>query len=54
VAWGQSLKLNVVAEGVETEEQSRLRRKFNQAQGFLFSKALPGDLFAAKFLAAPR
>jgi EAL domain-containing protein (putative c-di-GMP-specific phosphodiesterase class I) len=52
---GQSLKLNVVAEGVETEEQSRLLRllKCNQAQGFLFSKALPGDLFAARFLTAP-
>jgi len=52
---GQSLKLNVVAEGVETEEQSRLLRllKCNQAQGFLFSKALPGDQFAARFLVAP-
>jgi EAL domain-containing protein (putative c-di-GMP-specific phosphodiesterase class I) len=47
---GQSLKLNVVAEGVETEEQSRLLRllKCNQAQGFLFSKALPAGQFAAR------
>jgi len=53
---GQSLKLNVVAEGVETEEQSRLLRllKCNQAQGFLFSKALPADQFAARFLATPQ
>jgi len=53
---GQSLKLNVVAEGVETEEQSRLLRllKCNQAQGFLFSKALPAGQFAAGFLAAPQ
>jgi diguanylate cyclase (GGDEF)-like protein/PAS domain S-box-containing protein len=52
---GQSLKLNVVAEGVETEEQSRLLRllKCNQAQGFLFSKAVPAEQFAARFLAAP-
>jgi EAL domain-containing protein (putative c-di-GMP-specific phosphodiesterase class I) len=51
---GQSLKLNVVAEGVETEEQSRLLRllKCNQAQGFLFSKALPAEQFADRFLAA--
>jgi diguanylate cyclase (GGDEF)-like protein/PAS domain S-box-containing protein len=53
---GHSLKLNVVAEGVETEEQSRLLRllKCNQAQGFLFSKAVPAEQFAARFLAAPR
>jgi len=51
---GQSLKLNVVAEGVETEEQSRLLRllKCNQAQGFLFSKALPAKQFSERFLGA--
>lgn len=53
---GQSMRLNVVAEGVETEEQSRLLRllKCDQAQGFLFSKALPAEQFAARFLAAPQ
>jgi EAL domain-containing protein (putative c-di-GMP-specific phosphodiesterase class I) len=53
---GQALKLNVVAEGVETEEQSRLLRllKCNQAQGFLYSKALPAEQFAARFLGPTR
>ena len=48
-----SLKLKVVAEGVETEEQSRLLRLLScdEMQGFLFSKAVPGDIFETKFLA---
>ncbi|HKB62602.1 MAG TPA: EAL domain-containing protein, partial [Burkholderiales bacterium] len=35
-----SLKLNIVAEGVETEEQSRLLRLLScdEMQGYLFSK----------------
>ena len=47
-----SLKLNVVAEGVETEEQRRLLRLFDceEIQGFLISKPLPVDIFEAKFL----
>lgn len=47
-----SLKLQVVAEGVETDEQSRLLRRLNcdHTQGFLFSKAVPVDVFEAKFL----
>ena len=50
-----SLKLNVVAEGVETEEQSRLLRSLNcdDMQGFLFSEPLPGEIFEARFLASP-
>ena len=50
-----SLKLKVVAEGVETEEQWRLLRLLNcdEIQGFLFSKAVPGDIFEAKFLVTP-
>jgi len=50
---GQSLGLQVVAEGVETDAQ----RRFLQAldcdvlQGFLFSKALPADEFARWALA---
>ena len=48
-----SLKLNVVAEGVETEEQSRLLRLLNcdEMQGFLFSKPVPSEIFETKFLA---
>jgi EAL domain-containing protein (putative c-di-GMP-specific phosphodiesterase class I) len=48
-----SLKLKVVAEGVETEEQSRLLRLLNcdEMQGFLFSKAVPSEIFETRFLA---
>ena len=47
-----SLKLKVVAEGVETEEQSRLLRLLScdVAQGFLFSKPIPLELFEARYL----
>ena len=50
-----SLKLKVVAEGVETEEQSRLLRLLScdEMQGFLFSKPVPGDIFETRFLAPP-
>jgi diguanylate cyclase (GGDEF)-like protein/PAS domain S-box-containing protein len=48
-----SLKLKVVAEGVETEEQRRLLHLLDcdEMQGFLFSKPLPGEIFEAKYLA---
>ena len=48
-----SLKLKVVAEGVETEEQSRLLRRLNcdEMQGYLFSKPVPGKIFEARYLA---
>jgi diguanylate cyclase (GGDEF)-like protein/PAS domain S-box-containing protein len=51
----QSLKLKVVAEGVETEEQSRLLRllRCDEMQGFLFSKPVPAEIFESKFLAPP-
>jgi diguanylate cyclase (GGDEF)-like protein/PAS domain S-box-containing protein len=50
-----SLKLKVVAEGVETEEQSRLLRLLScdEMQGFLFSKPVPSDIFETRFLAPP-
>jgi diguanylate cyclase (GGDEF)-like protein/PAS domain S-box-containing protein len=48
-----SLKLSVVAEGVETEEQSRLLRLLDcdEMQGYLFGKPVPRDEFEAKYLA---
>ncbi|HEU4646884.1 MAG TPA: EAL domain-containing protein [Burkholderiales bacterium] len=44
-----SLRLKVVAEGVETEEQSRLLRLLNcdEMQGYLFSKPVPAAEMAA-------
>ncbi|HEY8710984.1 MAG TPA: EAL domain-containing protein, partial [Burkholderiaceae bacterium] len=53
ITLAHSLKLKVVAEGVETEEQSGLLRLLNcdEMQGFLFSKPVPGEIFEAKFLA---
>jgi len=50
----RSFELKVVAEGVETEDQSRLLRllRCDELQGFLFSKAVPAAEFEAKFLNA--
>ena len=55
ISLAQALKLKVVAEGVETEEQSRLLRLLScdEMQGLLFSKAVPGEIFEAKFLTLP-
>nr|WP_315239472.1 EAL domain-containing protein [uncultured Albidiferax sp.] len=47
-----ALNLKVVAEGVETEEQSRLLQglQCDELQGFLFSKPIPVEVFEARFL----
>ncbi|MEO5830308.1 MAG: EAL domain-containing protein [Rhodanobacter sp.] len=47
-----SLQLNVVAEGVETEEQSRLLMSMqcDEMQGYLFSKPVPTNVLEEKFL----
>ena len=52
VAMTHSLKLNVIAEGVETEEQYRVLRDLDcdEYQGFFFSKPLPPADFEAQFL----
>jgi diguanylate cyclase (GGDEF)-like protein/PAS domain S-box-containing protein len=49
-----SMKLNVVAEGVETEEQSRLLRLLNcdEIQGYWFGHPVPRDVFETKYLGA--
>jgi diguanylate cyclase (GGDEF)-like protein/PAS domain S-box-containing protein len=49
-----SMRLNVVAEGVETEEQSRLLRLLNcdEIQGYWFGHPVPSDVFEAKYLGA--
>ena len=48
-----ALRLNVVAEGVETDEQKRLLQVLNcdEMQGFLFARPMPVSEFEAKFLA---
>jgi EAL domain-containing protein (putative c-di-GMP-specific phosphodiesterase class I) len=48
-----SLKLKVVAEGVETREQSRLLRLQNcdEMQGFVVSQPLPREIFESRYLA---
>jgi diguanylate cyclase (GGDEF)-like protein len=50
----RSLKLNVVAEGVETEKQSRVLQLLgcDEMQGYLFSKPVPREIFETKFLGA--
>ena len=47
IAMAHSLNLQVVAEGVEKEDQLMLLKSYNcdEVQGFLFSKALPADDF---------
>jgi diguanylate cyclase (GGDEF)-like protein len=53
ITLAHSLKLKVVAEGVETEEQSRLLRQMqcDEMQGYLFSKPVPCDVFETRYLA---
>lgn len=48
----KSLKVPVIAEGVERESQLRLLRDLGCAlvQGFYFSRPLPADEFAQRFL----
>jgi diguanylate cyclase (GGDEF)-like protein/PAS domain S-box-containing protein len=55
ITLAHSLKLKVVAEGVETEEQLRLLRLLNcdEYQGYLFSKPVPREIFETRFLSRP-
>ena len=50
-----SLRLQVVAEGVENEEQAKILRllRCDQMQGYLFNKPLPADRIAALLAGRP-
>ncbi|MBD3922237.1 EAL domain-containing protein [Paenibacillus sp. PR3] len=52
VAMAKSLKLHVIAEGVETEEQKQILKDMNcdAYQGFLLSRPIPAEQFEDKFL----
>jgi diguanylate cyclase (GGDEF)-like protein/PAS domain S-box-containing protein len=52
IGLAHALKLKVVAEGVETEEQARLLRLLtcDEMQGYLFSKPLPCDMLEKMYL----
>jgi EAL domain-containing protein (putative c-di-GMP-specific phosphodiesterase class I) len=49
VTLAHNLDLKVVAEGIETEEEAKLLKllRCEQGQGFLYSRPLPADDFAA-------
>lgn len=55
IGLAHALKLKVVAEGVETEEQARLLRLLScdEMQGYLFSTPLPCDILETRHLALP-
>ncbi|MFH1057410.1 MAG: PAS domain-containing protein [Pseudomonadota bacterium] len=55
ISLAQSLKLGVVAEGVETPEQMRylLEHRCHQMQGYLFSRPVPAEAFAALLRRGP-
>jgi EAL domain-containing protein (putative c-di-GMP-specific phosphodiesterase class I) len=55
ISLAHALKLRVVAEGVETEEQAKILRlmKCDEMQGFLFSKPVPAEEVAALLRGEP-
>lgn len=55
ITLAHAMKLKVVAEGVETDEQAQLLRSLgcDEMQGFLFSRAVPEQVFKARFLDVP-
>ena len=55
VAVGHSLNLNIVAEGVETEEQLSLVRELqcDEVQGYLLGRPLPADEITGRLQTTP-
>jgi diguanylate cyclase (GGDEF)-like protein len=56
VTLAHNLKLRVIAEGVETEEQAVFLRllRCDEAQGFLFGKPMPPEVFESSITVDPR
>jgi EAL domain-containing protein (putative c-di-GMP-specific phosphodiesterase class I) len=56
IGLARNLDLQVIAEGVETSGQMGflVNHGCSEAQGYLISRPLPADDFAARFLAAPQ
>ena len=56
IVMAHELKLNVIAEGVETVEQVAFlrRRRCTEMQGYLFSKPMPADRFGELLAAGTR
>ena len=54
ITLAHNLRLKVMAEGVETDEQLRFLRllRCDEGQGYLFGKAQPPELFLAKTIQA--
>jgi diguanylate cyclase (GGDEF)-like protein len=54
IAMAHKLKLKVIGEGIETEDQHQLLSDINldYCQGYLFSKPLPADQFETLFLSS--
>lgn len=52
ISIARSLDLQVVAEGIETQEQSQFIREENcdYGQGYYYGKPVPGDVFAIRYL----
>lgn len=55
IAMGSSLQYKIVAEGVENQAQLVFLKRENcdEGQGYLFSRAVRGEVFAQRFLATP-
>jgi len=56
ISLAHSLRLRVIAEGVETEEQAKILRllRCDEMQGYLISKPIPSDQLIAGLAQAPR